>query len=132
MEKKNAKSNNKFLKKWEGTAVKISAQFEHFSVLVLKVKTTVSHSKFRLFKPIFIHLDPESGSGFRIQVQIECGSNWIRIRYTAFRAFPQTVTNQYHCSNGFKSSYTSLNVSWLKFWHLLYVPSKQLVSVYYN
>ncbi len=37
--------------------VKISAQSEHFSVLVLNV----SPSKFWLFKPIFRHLDPESG-----------------------------------------------------------------------
>ncbi len=44
--------------------VKISAQLEHFSVLVLKV----SHSKFWLLKPIFRHLDPESGSGFRIRI----------------------------------------------------------------
>jgi hypothetical protein len=55
--------------------VKISAQSEHFSVLVLKV----SHSKFWLFKPIFRHLgpntDPDPG-------QIECGSNRIRIRNT--------------------------------------------------
>ncbi len=62
--------------------VKISAQSEHFSVLVLKV----SHSKFLLFKPIFRHLDPESGSGFQIRIripaQIECGSNRIRIRNT--------------------------------------------------
>ncbi len=51
--------------------VKISAQSEHFSVLVLKV----GHSKFWLFKPIFRHLDPDSeyGSGFRIPAQIECG-----------------------------------------------------------
>jgi hypothetical protein len=45
--------------------VKISAQLEHFSVLVLKV----SHSIFWLFKPIFRHLDPdpdsEYGSGSR-------------------------------------------------------------------
>ncbi len=44
--------------------------------------------QFWLFKPIFWHLDPESGSGFRIririQAQIECGSNRIRIRNTAF------------------------------------------------
>ncbi len=60
--------------------VQISAQSEHFSVRVLKV----SHSQFWLFKPIFRHLDPESGSGFRIRIripaQIECGSNRIRIR----------------------------------------------------
>jgi hypothetical protein len=58
--------------------VKISALSEYFSVLVLKV----SHSKFWLFKPIFRHLDPDSeyGSGSRIQAQIECGSNQIRIR----------------------------------------------------
>ncbi len=39
--------------------VKISAQSEHFSVLV--------HSKFELFKPFFRHLDPysEYGSGSR-------------------------------------------------------------------
>jgi hypothetical protein len=62
----------------EETVVKISAQSEHFSVLVVKV----SHSKFWLFKPIFRRLDPESGYGspIRIQAQIECGSNRIRIR----------------------------------------------------
>jgi hypothetical protein len=58
--------------------VKISAQSEHFSVLVLKV----IHSKFWLLKPIFRHLDPESGSGFRMRIripaQIEGGSNQIR------------------------------------------------------
>jgi hypothetical protein len=65
--------------------VNISAQSEHFSVLVLKV----SHSKFWLLKPIFRHLDPdpdsdsEYGSGSRIQAQIECESNRIRIRYAA-------------------------------------------------
>jgi hypothetical protein len=69
-EKKIAKSNT-FLKKWEGTAVKISAQLEHFSVLVLKVKNTVSHSKFWLFKPIFRHLDPESGSGSRFKLNAD-------------------------------------------------------------
>ncbi len=43
--------------------VKISAQFEHISVLILKV----SHSKFWLFQPIFRHLDPgsEYGSEYR-------------------------------------------------------------------
>ncbi len=46
--------------------VKFSAQSEHFSALVRKV----SHSKFRLFKPIFRHLDPESGSGFLIRIRI--------------------------------------------------------------
>ncbi len=60
--------------------VKISVQSEHFSVHVLKV----SHSKFLLFKPIFRHMDPESGSGFRIRIRIpnkiECGSNRLRIR----------------------------------------------------
>ncbi len=58
--------------------VKISAQSEHFSVLVPKV----SHSKFWLFKPIFRHVDPESGFRIRIPAQIECGSNRIRIRNT--------------------------------------------------
>jgi hypothetical protein len=47
--------SNKFLKKWEENVVKISAQSEHFSVLVLKV----SHSKFWLLKPIFRHPDSE-------------------------------------------------------------------------
>ncbi len=63
--------------------VKISAQSEHFSVLVLKV----NDSKFCLFKPMFRHLDPDSeyGSGSRIQAQIECGSNRIRIRNTAYQ-----------------------------------------------
>jgi hypothetical protein len=42
--------------------VKISAQSEHFSVLVLQV----SHRKFWLFKPIFRHLDPDSGSRPRL------------------------------------------------------------------
>jgi hypothetical protein len=37
--------------------VKISAQSEHFYVLVLQV----GHSKFWLFKPIFRHLDPDPG-----------------------------------------------------------------------
>jgi hypothetical protein len=47
--------------------VKISAQSEHFSVLVLKV----SHSRFWLFKPIFRHLDPESGSGSRFELNAD-------------------------------------------------------------
>ncbi len=52
------------MKKWEETVVKISAKSEYFSVLVLKV----DHSKLWLFKPIFRHLDPESGSEFRIRI----------------------------------------------------------------
>ncbi len=77
--------------------VKISAQSELFSVLVLKV----SHSKFWLFQPIFKHLDPESGSRIRIriQAQIECGSNRIRIRIrnTAQkeRSFTEKVTKNH-------------------------------------
>jgi hypothetical protein len=47
--------------------VKISSQLEHFSVLVLKV----SHSIFWLFKPIFRHLDPESGSGSRLKLNVD-------------------------------------------------------------
>jgi hypothetical protein len=71
--------SNKLLKKWEENVVKISAQSEHFSVLVLKV----SHSKFWIFQPIYRHLDPGSGFRIRIQAQTECGSNRFRIRNTA-------------------------------------------------
>jgi hypothetical protein len=66
---------------------KISAQSEHFSVLVLKV----SHSKFwlsNLFLDIWIrNSDPDSeyGSESRIQALLECGSNRIHIRNTAFK-----------------------------------------------
>ncbi len=62
--------------KSERKLVKISAQSEPFFVLVLKV----SHSKFWLFKPIFRHLNPESGSGSRIRIRIpNPGPNWMRI-----------------------------------------------------
>ncbi len=63
--------------------VKISAQSGHFSVLVLKV--IVNFGFLNLFLDIWIqNPDPDSeyGSGSRIQAQIECGSNRIRIRNT--------------------------------------------------
>ncbi len=75
------------MKKWEETVVKISAQSEHFSVLVLKV--IVNFGFLNLFLDIWIqNPDPDSeyGSGSRIQAQIECGSNRIRIRNTAFES----------------------------------------------
>jgi hypothetical protein len=50
------------LKKGEETVVKISAQSEHFSVLVLKFIVNFG------FLNLFRHLDPESGSGFRIRI----------------------------------------------------------------
>ncbi len=59
-DKKNAK-NNKFLKKCEGTVLKISAPLEHFSVLVLE-GLKIRLSKFWLLYPIFRHnADPDPG-----------------------------------------------------------------------
>ncbi len=55
-------------KNWDETVVKISAQPEHFYVLILKV----SHSKFWLFQPIFRHLDPNTDP--------DPGSVWITIQ----------------------------------------------------
>jgi hypothetical protein len=65
--------------------VKISAQLEHFSVLVLKglkiLSVIVNFGFLNLFLDTWIQnpdLDFEYRS--RIQAQIECGSNWIQIR----------------------------------------------------
>jgi hypothetical protein len=64
--------------------VTISAQSEHFSVLVLTV--IVNFGFLNLFLDIWIrNPDPEYGSGSQIQAQIECGSNRIRIRNTGFK-----------------------------------------------
>jgi hypothetical protein len=46
-----------------------------------RVKITVTHSKFWLFKPSLRLLDPESGSGFQMRIRIlDRGPNLMRIQ----------------------------------------------------
>jgi hypothetical protein len=69
--------------------VKISAQSEHFSVLVLKgykiLSVIVNFGFLNLFLDIWIQ-NPDSEYGSGIQAQIEYRSNRIQIRNTAYRA----------------------------------------------
>jgi hypothetical protein len=69
--------------------VKISAQLEYFSVIVLKrlkiLSVIVNFGFLNLFLDIWIRnldADSEYGSGSRIHAQIECGSNRLRIQNT--------------------------------------------------